>query len=46
MGDVLQLTVVGIASRALRPMLGIVDPLHIKHMPKNVAVYSGFDILW
>lgn len=36
----------GIASRTLRPLLGIVDPLHVKHMPKNVAAYSGFDVLW
>ena len=36
----------GIANRALRPLLGIVDPLHVKHMPKNVAAFSGFDVLW
>ncbi|KAL5493791.1 hypothetical protein EMCRGX_G015018 [Ephydatia muelleri] len=35
----------GIGSRAIRPLLGIVDPLHTLHMPKNVAAYSGFDVL-
>ena len=32
---------VGIASRALRPLLGLVDPLHAKHMPERVAAFSG-----
>ena len=30
----------------MRPLLGIIDPLHMKHMPKNVAAFSGFDVLW
>ena len=36
----------GIANRALRPTLGLVDPLHMNHMPYNVTVFSGFDVLW
>ncbi|XP_064383101.1 hydroxyacid-oxoacid transhydrogenase, mitochondrial-like isoform X2 [Halichondria panicea] len=35
----------GIGDRALRPLLGIVDPLHTRYMPTNVAAYSGFDVL-
>ncbi|XP_018613159.2 hydroxyacid-oxoacid transhydrogenase, mitochondrial [Scleropages formosus] len=35
----------GIASRALRPTLGIVDPLHTLHMPERLAANSGFDVL-
>ncbi|XP_063049680.1 hydroxyacid-oxoacid transhydrogenase, mitochondrial-like, partial [Engraulis encrasicolus] len=35
----------GIASRALRPVLGIVDPLHTLHMPSRVTANSGFDVL-
>ncbi|KAJ8267912.1 hypothetical protein COCON_G00130840 [Conger conger] len=35
----------GIASRALRPTLGVVDPLHTLHMPQRVAANSGFDVL-
>ncbi|XP_033640266.1 hydroxyacid-oxoacid transhydrogenase, mitochondrial-like [Asterias rubens] len=35
----------GIGSRAIRPLLGIVDPLHVMHMPNRVATYSGFDVL-
>ncbi|XP_065057090.1 hydroxyacid-oxoacid transhydrogenase, mitochondrial-like [Rhopilema esculentum] len=34
----------GIANRAIRPMLGIVDPLHTRHMPKRVAINTGFDV--
>ncbi|CAG0901212.1 unnamed protein product [Darwinula stevensoni] len=36
---------VGIASRALKPLLGIVDPTHMKTMPNRVATFSGFDVL-
>ncbi|XP_030628978.1 hydroxyacid-oxoacid transhydrogenase, mitochondrial isoform X2 [Chanos chanos] len=35
----------GIASRAIRPTLGVVDPLHTLHMPQRVAANSGFDVL-
>ena len=36
----------GIANRALRPLLGLVDPLHCMTMPERVTAYSGFDVLW
>ncbi|XP_043923309.1 hydroxyacid-oxoacid transhydrogenase, mitochondrial [Protopterus annectens] len=38
-------TKTGIASRAIRPHLGIVDPLHTLHMPTRLAANSGFDVL-
>lgn len=36
----------GIANRAIRPMLGIVDPLHTLHMPERLTANSGYDVLW
>lgn len=35
----------GISNRAIRPTLGIVDPLHLRTMPERVAAYSGIDVL-
>jgi len=35
----------GIAHRALRPVMGIVDPNNTRQMPKMVAACSGLDVL-
>ncbi|GLH05692.1 Probable hydroxyacid-oxoacid transhydrogenase, mitochondrial [Gryllus bimaculatus] len=35
----------GIANRAIRPTLGIVDPLHTLSLPERVCAFSGFDVL-
>merc|ERR1719495_536395 len=35
----------GIASRAIRPLLGIIDPDHVRSLPERVAAWSGFDVL-
>lgn len=35
----------GISNRAIRPTLGIVDPLHLRTMPERVTAYSGIDVL-
>ena len=35
----------GIAHRALRPVMGIVDPENTRSMPPMVAACSGFDVL-
>ncbi|KAI1243421.1 hypothetical protein IHE44_0001039 [Lamprotornis superbus] len=35
----------GIASRAIKPTLGIIDPLHTLSMPERIVASSGFDVL-
>ncbi|KAM9308895.1 hydroxyacid-oxoacid transhydrogenase, mitochondrial [Gastrophryne carolinensis] len=35
----------GIASRAIKPTLGLIDPEHTLHMPERVVANSGFDVL-
>ncbi|KAJ3205470.1 Hydroxyacid-oxoacid transhydrogenase, mitochondrial [Dinochytrium kinnereticum] len=35
----------GIASRALKPLLGIIDPINTRSMPPEVHVASGLDVL-
>ena len=35
----------GIANRALKPNMGLVDPENTRSMPATVAAFSGFDVL-
>lgn len=35
----------GIAHRSLRPVMGLVDPLNTRTLPKMVTACSGFDVL-
>uniref|UniRef100_A0A6I8PT50 Hydroxyacid-oxoacid transhydrogenase, mitochondrial n=1 Tax=Xenopus tropicalis TaxID=8364 RepID=A0A6I8PT50_XENTR len=35
----------GIASRAIKPTLGLIDPVHTLSMPERVVANSGFDVL-
>ncbi|PIC46262.1 hypothetical protein B9Z55_006011 [Caenorhabditis nigoni] len=35
----------GIRLRCIKPYLAVVDPLNVMSMPRNVAIYSGFDVL-
>lgn len=35
----------GISNRALKPLLGIVDPLTLQTCPNRVTCYAGFDVL-
>ena len=35
----------GISNRALKPLLGVVDPLALLTVPNRVTAYTGFDVL-
>jgi len=35
----------GITSRALKPTLGLLDPLHLESCPERVTAYAGIDVL-
>ncbi|KAE9551652.1 hypothetical protein FO519_005122 [Halicephalobus sp. NKZ332] len=35
----------GFRLRTIKPNLAIVDPLNMMSMPRNVSIYSGFDVL-
>ena len=35
----------GITNRALKPTLGILDPLHLLTAPERVTAYAGIDVL-
>lgn len=35
----------GIGNRALKPRLGLIDPLHLRYAPKMVTAFTGFDVL-
>ncbi|KAI0241628.1 Hydroxyacid-oxoacid transhydrogenase, mitochondrial, partial [Lamellibrachia satsuma] len=35
----------GIRSRKIRPLIGLIDPLNVRTMPRTLAAYTGFDVL-
>jgi len=35
----------GITSRAMKPTLGLLDPLHLSSCPERVTAYAGIDVL-
>ncbi|CAD6199193.1 unnamed protein product [Caenorhabditis auriculariae] len=35
----------GIRMRSIKPRLALIDPLNVMSMPRNVTIYSGFDVL-
>jgi hypothetical protein len=35
----------GIRVRSIKPHLSLIDPLNVLSMPRNVEIYTGFDIL-
>ena len=35
----------GIGNRALKPTLGLIDPLHLKYVPSQITAFTGFDVL-